>query len=295
MFSRIILKIEIIKIGFKLLCIISRKKWGTMRPLLRWAGSKKQILNHLAKYWNNSFNRYIEPFAGSASLFFKLLPQKAILNDLNSDLINTYLEIKNNPNEIIKLLKNWGNSREDYYKIRSMTCDGSSSLNAARFIYLNNNCFNGLYRTNLKGNFNVPYGGEKSGRKISSDEIMNISQIFAKIDLLNKDFEEVLAMAKSDDFVYLDPPYRVSGTESFIEYGPIVFSEKDLSRLERSIQILASNNTTFLLSYIESKEGEELAKKYSKITFSMRRNISGFTKSPKIVNELLISNIDFLL
>lgn len=261
-----------------------------MKPLLRWAGSKKQLLHYLVRYWNNSFNRYIEPFAGSASLFFRILPQKAILSDLNSELINTYEQVKINPTEVIVELGKMNKSKEDYYKIRSLSCL-SSSQQAARFIYLNNNCFNGLYRTNLKGQFNVPYGGQKSGRIISDKEIFEISEILKFVDFYCCDFEEIIKKANYGDFVYLDPPYRVNNESTFIEYGPVMFSANDLERLETCIELLNSKNISFVLSYIESPEGEKMAKSLIKTSISVKRNIAGFTKSPKIVNELIISNI----
>ena len=133
-------------------------------PLLRWAGSKRRLLPILQTYWNSRHKRYLEPFVGSARLFFALNPPRAILGDLNTELISAYLEIKYRLTDVAAGLSGLSPSKSKYYKLRQLDpANLSPAARAARFIYLNRFCFNGLYRTNLRGEFNVPYGAEKSG------------------------------------------------------------------------------------------------------------------------------------
>src|SRR5258708_7755717 len=143
-------------------------------PFLRWAGSKRQLVKTLSSYWDDTFGRYVEPFAGSACLFFHVQPSRAILGDQNEELIATYKEIKCRPEYVAKRLRLLKKSKTTYYRIRKQSVRGLSSIEqAARFIYLNRCCFNGLYRTNLKGEFNVPYGGDGSG-SIPSAETLKV-------------------------------------------------------------------------------------------------------------------------
>src|SRR5713226_3861706 len=129
------------------------------QPLLRWAGSKRQILPILAKYWNDGFNRYVEPFVGSACLFFHLGPPAALLGDINDELLGTYRYVRFRYSEVSNLLHKMRKGEREYYKIRALKANQlSPAKRAARFIYLNRYCFNGLYRTNGNGSFNVPFG-----------------------------------------------------------------------------------------------------------------------------------------
>src|SRR5215471_9721752 len=157
--------------------VLRRPRLGVL-PFLRWAGSKRQLLPRLASYWNHSYKRYLEPFAGSARLFFHLCPKSAILGDINQELIHTYEQLIRAPDDVISRVFSWRQNKSAYYKIRSLipeTLDKSSR--AARFIYLNRYCFNGLYRTNLRGDFNVPYGGLKTGRITDPAALRKCSRI----------------------------------------------------------------------------------------------------------------------
>jgi len=134
------------------------------KPFLRWAGSKRKLLPQLLEFTPKDYGRYVEPFAGSACLFFHLKPRKALLGDINHDLIRTYLEVKYRVKEVVAELEKLNCSKENYYRIRAWQSERlSGPRQAARFIYLNRFCFNGLYRTNKTGQFNVPYGAERAG------------------------------------------------------------------------------------------------------------------------------------
>src|SRR5216683_17251 len=182
----------------------------TAQPLLRWAGSKRQIVPTLAQYWNDDFKRYVEPFAGSACLFFHLAPRTALLGDINSELLSTYRHVRIRHQEVSKLLRKMRKSEREYYRVRSLQPDLlSSAKRAARFIYLNRYCFNGLYRTNANGGFNVPYGGRGSGSLPSPEALQRASRLLKRATLINGDFEKVLDRVKPGDFVYMDPPFSV--------------------------------------------------------------------------------------
>ncbi len=163
---------------------------------LRWAGSKKQLLPVLQDYWTPKYRRYVEPFAGSACLFFRhfFLPTASVLGDLNSPLIHVYRCLKNDPEAVIQALSELPKGKSHYKRIRSL--DGSDLTKAGRaaaFIYLNRFCFNGLYRTNKLGRFNVPYGGERSGSLPSADHLRACSSALRHTTLVDGDFNETLA------------------------------------------------------------------------------------------------------
>lgn len=260
-------------------------------PFLRWAGSKRQLLPLLTKYWDKRCVRYVEPFAGSACLFFRLMPEKALLGDINADLIETYREVKCRPDSVIALLRKLRPSRRKYLKIREMKPHLlDSTMRAVRFIYLNRFCFNGLYRTNQNGHFNVPYGGEKSGN-IPSDKIFrDCSKVLRNAKLIVGDFEKVLREVNTGDFVYMDPPFSVKARRVFIEYNASAFDINDLKRLRQWMEILAEKNIPFLVSYAECEEADFLRKYFHTETATVRRNIAGFTGSRLCSKELLISN-----
>lgn len=261
------------------------------QPLLRWAGSKRQIVPLLAKYWSGEFKRYVEPFAGSACLFFHLAPRVALLGDINAELLSTYQSVKLRYSEVSKLLCKMPKGEREYYKVRALRPEGLSSVaRAARFIYLNRYCFNGLYRTNGNGDFNVPYGGRGSGSIPSAETLKRISLLLKRATLINEDFEKVLDRVTHGDFVYMDPPFSVCDRRVFKEYGSKVFGWKDIIRLRKRLVGLAEGRIPFVVSYIRSEEAEYLAKGFKVSSVSVRRNISGFLESRVKCQELLISN-----
>lgn len=268
---------------------LRRPRTGIL-PFLRWAGSKRLLLNQLASYWEARYARYIEPFAGSARLFFHLCPAKAILGDINAELIHTYGQLTASPRRLISRLAKWAPDRASYYQVRAMSPESYDPITrAARFIYLNRYCFNGLYRTNLKGDFNVPYGGGKTGRIPDLAALKECARALAAATLVAGDFEKVVAKAKRGDFVYLDPPFSTSSRRVFTEYDKAGFCPKDVERLRASICALAEREVSFLLSYVESPEAMYLGKGFRHETISVRRSIAGFTAAREHSPEVLIS------
>lgn len=264
----------------------------TAPPFLRWAGSKRQIVPILAQYWNGGFQRYVEPFAGSACLFFYLSPRAALLGDINNELLATYGIVRHRYQKVSQILRKMRKGRRQYYEIRALRPEHLSPSNrAARFIYLNRYCFNGLYRTNSDGVFNVPYGGDGSGSLPSSDALRRASALLKRATLVKGDFESVLDRARPGDFVYMDPPFSVSERRVFKEYDANIFNRNDVTRLRRRLDRLADMGIAFVLSYVESTEAEYLSKGFKVSTVSVRRNISGFLTSRIKCTELLISNL----
>ncbi|MCJ7645897.1 Dam family site-specific DNA-(adenine-N6)-methyltransferase [bacterium] len=263
-----------------------------MKTFLRWAGSKKQLLPILSEYWKfKSFSKYIEPFAGSASLFFHIKPDKAVICDINEDLIDTLTQIKNNPLRISHELNKLVNSKDDYYRTRALNPRRlSPTKKAARFIYLNRFCFNGLHRTNLNGEFNVPYGGARTGSLPSVSVLKSCSEILKNATLISGDFEKSLEKVNRNDFVYLDPPYSTTSVRMFKEYNSSLFSVKDLYRLRKYLDNVSLSGAFFVVSYASTRESEILSNGFFVEQVEVRRNMAGFAYKRKKVHELLISN-----
>jgi DNA adenine methylase len=163
-------------------------------------------------------------------------------------------------------------------------------VRATRFIYLNRFCFNGLYRTNLKGEFNVPYGGEKSGSLPSLDSLLKVSSALSGADIRNEDFRDVLSLARKGDFVYLDPPYAVENKRIFTQYGPDVFGSSDLEDLRTMLEQLDREGIPFMLSYAYSKHTKEFFSAWKTKRLITTRNIAGFSSYRKTSAELLVRN-----
>jgi DNA adenine methylase len=258
---------------------------------LRWAGSKRRLVPILRTYWKSDYTRYLEPFAGSACLFFSLNPPKAVLGDVNADLISTYMEVKYRTDALIRKLSALQRSKQQYKKLRSaVPANLARTARAARFIYLNRFCFNGLYRTNLKGEFNVPYGGKKSGNVPSAKVFKLCSKRLKKTRLISGDFERVLQQARKGDFVYMDPPFAVRSRRLFSEYHPDTFCGEDIARLRMWMEKLDKKGISFLVSYAESAEARVLAAGFACRRVSVKRNIAGFAGDRSNSVEILISN-----
>lgn len=261
-------------------------------PFLRWAGSKRRLLPILQKFWTNKHTRYVEPFAGSACLFFALKPPKAILGDLNAELVATYREVKYRLTAVLKdLHKIPLNSAEEYLRLRSADPQTlTSSQRAARFIYLNRYCFNGIYRTNLQGQFNVPFSGRRCGAFPGDQVFAQCARRLRTASFVSGDFEKVLRKTAPGDFVYMDPPFAVRARRVFREYDPSTFTHEDIVRLRSWMQRLHAARISFVVSYAESEESDILKRGFDYQVVSVRRNIAGFVGSRTLSNEIIISN-----
>lgn len=261
------------------------------RPLLRWAGSKRQLLPLLGTYWQSDNVRYVEPFAGSCSLFFRLQPDVALLADKNEDLIETYRVLCRSPKALHRSVSGLVASKWLYLAVRSLQPANLSRLErAARFVYLNRNCFNGIYRTNTLGEFNVPFASCKQGRIPSLEEFVVCSDLLQRASLRAWDFGTTLRHCQRGDFVYLDPPYVVAERRVFRQYGPRPFNREDLTRLRRHLERLDARGVKFALSYADCRESRDLASAWHFRRVQVRRNVAGFSGKRKRSVELIITN-----
>ena len=221
------------------------------KPFLKWAGGKTQILEELKQYIPTYFNRYLEPFIGGGALFFYLKPKNAILSDSNVELINAYNIVKSYPLELIDILKKHKNNEIYYYKIRSLEPDKLGEIErAARFIYLNKTCFNGLNRVNKKGEFNVPFGHYKNPKIVDEERLLEASKALQNAKIISGDYKAVLRRyAQEKDFIYLDPPYHpVGGYSDFQRYTKEFFYEEDHIELRNEFNRLVKIGARVLLT-----------------------------------------------
>lgn len=221
------------------------------RPFLRWAGSKRVLLRHLVDLLPTHYRTYREPFLGGASLFFLLRPERAHLSDTCRELIDTFVAVRDNPAAVLKHLGKWPKpDRRVYYEILSRRSTGRFAR-AAEFIYLNKSCWNGLYRVNSNGEFNVPYGAPKTDFILSVSNLLACSHALRTSDvtITSQDFEDALIEAEEGDLVFLDPPYITShNNNGFIDYNEKLFSWADQERLARVARSLADRGAYVLVA-----------------------------------------------
>lgn len=266
---------------------------GDINPIFRWAGSKRKLLPRLLTCVPEEYGTYIEPFAGSACLFFALDPQTSILGDFNPELIHAYEQICRYPRRIHQHLVEMPDTAVDYYRIRALSPDKlSMTKRAARFIYLNRFCFNGVYRTNKQGKFNVPRGRD-TGEKPTLMSLRTYANRLKKARLCSTDFLETLAQVAPGDFVYLDPPYTKADQPYSGEYGYGAFGANDLGRLIPELQRIHDLGATFLFSYRYTPLLYKELHKWERKIVSVRRHVAGFSSSRRVVREMLISNRPF--
>jgi DNA adenine methylase len=267
-----------------------------IKPFLRWAGSKRKLLARLKQYWRPDYHqRYIEPFVGSACLFFDLTPKRAILGDSNRELIELYRAVKLAPKSLFDRLVRLRRNADTYYRWRAKDPEaGDAETRALRFLYLNRNCFNGIYRTNSEGGFNVPFGGKngKPNGALEREDFMRAATHLRRARFVAGDFTQTLALAEKGDFVYLDPPFAVSSRRVFTEYGERTFDTTDVERLARELRRLNKIGAEFLVSYADCKEARQLAAEWSATKLFVRRNVAGFSSHRRMASEWLISNIE---
>jgi DNA adenine methylase len=261
-------------------------------PLLRWAGSKRKSLSRLASFWKPTYGRYVEPFAGSAALFFEVEPSRAVLGDINGGLIETYEVIRERPDEVHRAVAGLPRTEADYYRIRSQNPLRLSRLGrAVRFVYLNRLCFNGIYRTNTKGEFNVPYAHTRSGRIPGIEDFRRCALMLQRATLKCAEFGKILSQTGKDDFVYLDPPYALQERRVFRQYDKREFTVKDLERLAAHLVTIDRKGAAFILSYEDCAEARALFRPWHIETIMVRRNVAGFVGARRLATEVLVTNI----
>lgn len=260
---------------------------------LKWVGGKRWFVNRENQRFPTEYNRYIEPFLGGGAVFFYLEPQEAILSDINSELINTYIAVRD---ELDSVYRNLGiharNHCKDYfYQVRSRSTR-TLATSAARMIYLNKSCFNGIYRVNKQGRFNVPYGTEDS---ISFDyeNLRKSSLILQNAHLLCQDFEITIDLAQEDDFIFCDPPYVVVDEDNrFVGYNPDAFSWADQIRLVNVLERAKDRNVKIIMTNVDHPKVRRLYENVQGFTLdTVQRQcyISGTVEGRTAYQELIVT------
>jgi len=275
-----------------------------IKPYLKWAGGKRQLLAEIKKNLPEDLNNYTyyEPFVGAGAVFFELQPPKAVINDFNGQLMLTYTVIKGNVEDLILLLKKHmkNNNKEYFYETRNMDRDHvkfnslSDIEKAARLIFLNKTCFNGLYRVNSKGLFNVPYGRYKNPAICEDNVLRQISAYLNsnEISILTDDFERAVLTADKKSFIYFDPPYHSQDKTNFTGYHANGFDKDEQERLCNVIKKMTNRGVKCLLSNSDTEYIRELYDHdmFDIITVQAKRRINSDSAGRGFVNELLIKN-----
>jgi len=290
------------------------------KPFLKWAGGKTQLIDQIKKqlpsYIGTKNIIYIEPFVGSGAVLFWILDQfpnieKAIINDINSDLTDTYLAIKNNVDELIIILKkleieyqdfanNLELKKEYFYSKRNQfnSRNLSKTEQSALFIFLNRTCFNGLYRVNRKNEFNVPIGSYKKPQICNEENLLAVHKILQRVIILNSDFSDTLEFASGNTLFYFDPPYKpLSKTSNFNSYAKEDFDDKEQIRLAKFCMKLDKLNYNWILSNSDVKNKDtnnsffdELYSQFNIFRVNARRSINADPEKRGLLTELLITN-----
>ncbi|MDR0376849.1 MAG: DNA adenine methylase [Spirochaetaceae bacterium] len=275
-----------------------------VKPFLKWAGGKRQLLPEIKKYIPKDINNYTyyEPFMGAGAVLFDLQPKKAVINDFNTQLILTYTVIKENVEELIIVLKNYKNMNDEkyYYEIRNLDRDSTTfntltnTEKAARLIFLNKTCFNGLYRVNSQGLFNVPYGRYKNPAICEELVLRQISNYLNtnEIKIVNVDFEQAVLDAANNSFIYFDPPYHSQNKTNFTGYHADGFGEEEQERLRNVMIKMTRRGAKCLLSNSDTEYIRELYDydRFEIIPVQAKRTINSDSAGRGNVNEVLIKN-----
>jgi DNA adenine methylase len=223
-------------------------------------------------------------------LFFELAPKAAVLGDTNGELIEVYRVVRDEPERLYQRLCHIPRNQSTYQRWRCLKPQSlDRETRALRFLYLNRNCFNGIYRTNLDGEFNVPMG-TRLGKYFSKDDLLYCSELLQTTSLITGDFAKTLERVTAGDFVYLDPPFAVISRRIFKEYGKTIFGISDIPRLSDCLNAIVKQKADFLVSYADSTEARALAMEWHSVRLPIKRHIAGFADARKKAYEWLISN-----
>lgn len=261
-------------------------------PFLKWAGGKRWLASAHSALLPNSYKRYYEVFLGSGAVFFSMRPRQATLSDINEELIECYSVIRDEWQNVIERLHyhHHHHSHHHYYKVRESK-PRLSANRAARFIYLNRTCWNGLYRVNLKGEFNVPVGS-KTNVLLGSENFEELSALLNKAELLAADFEDVIEKARSGDFIFADPPYTVKhNLNGFVKYNEKIFRWEDQIRLRDSLVQAKERGCLVLLTNANHPSIVELYENDFQLTTLSRSSvIAADSRNRGMYEELIVKN-----
>ena len=278
----------------------SRNKNIILSPIVKWVGGKRQLLGDIESVIPKKFTTYVEPFVGGGALLFHIQPKKAIINDFNEELINIYEVVKNQPNELIEILEEHErlNSEDYFYYVRALDRkenynEISQNQRAARIIYLNKTCYNGLFRVNQAGQFNSPYGRYKNPNIVNTPTVLAMSKYFNSnnVKIMSGDYRNALKNLKKGSFVYFDPPYMpVSSSAYFTGYTENGFDKQQQIELKKECDKLTSKGIKFLLSNSDHPFIRELYRDYEIITVRAKRSINSNGNKRGEINEVLVRN-----
>ena len=273
-----------------------------VRPFLKWAGGKRQLLPEIKNYVPKKYNTYYEPFLGGGAILFNLQPKNATINDSNTELINCYEVIRDSLEELIEDLKKHENNESYYYEMRELDRTTTYKDNydkikrASRILYLNKTCYNGLFRVNSQGQFNVPFGRYKNPNILDEAVLRAVNKYLNnnKVKIFNTDFEKAVLDAKKGDFVYFDPPYDpVSNTASFTGYDVNGFDKEEQKRLKSVFDDLTSRGCQALLSNADTDFIIKLyGSRYKIEKISATRAINSNALKRGKITEVLVRNYE---
>jgi len=266
-----------------------------VKPYIRWAGGKKWLIPSIDDLLPTSFNNYHEPFLGGGAVFLHLysigLIKRAYLNDVNADLINCYRQLKNNSTEFRESLLKHKNTKPYYYKLRAMV-HRNKVEQATQFLHLNRTGFNGIYRVNRQGEYNVPYGYKTYSQLYDMENLSAVSKSLKKATLLVSDFFETLINIKANDLVFIDPPYTIAHEHNgFIEYNEKIFSWEDQKRLVEFISEVKRKGAYYIMTNASHSSIRHLFKKLEKPKVLERYTLIGGRNANRgVTHELLYTN-----
>lgn len=269
-----------------------------MVPFLKWVGGKRQLLAEIRKFIPQNYNRYIEPFLGGGAVFFDLMPHKAWINDVNSELINCYEVVRDDVSSLVEHLRQHIYEKTYFLEQRALDRqDGglaklSKIERASRFIYLNKTAFNGMYRVNSNGYFNVPFGRYKDPKIANIPVLEAASAALQNVKITNIHFSDLLHACEPGDFVYLDPPYiPLSDTSNFTQYSAHAFSFSDQTQLTSDLRSLDARGVKFLASNAYTEEIFDLYTGFEITPVYAKRSINSKIDGRQAIREVLITNV----
>ncbi len=286
---------------FAEICRGNMEKTAPVAPVVKWVGGKRQLLGVLAPLVPKRYGLYCEPFLGGGALLFHQRPARALLNDINAELINVYEVIKKDVEKLVLELGKYRNDEEQYYEVRDWDRDSdtygrlSPVRRAARIIYLNKTCYNGLFRVNNAGEFNTPFGRHKQPNIQNAPLLRAVSRYFQAADLrfTTRDYAEVLAKLPADSFVYLDPPYYpVSKSANFTNYTKIGFDQEEQIRLKNACDQLDRRGIRFMLSNSAADFILDLYSAYNVRIIKAKRAVNSVSTKRGDVDEIVVRNYE---
>ena len=267
---------------------------GRARPFVKWAGGKSQLLPKLRGYVPQFYRRYYEPFVGGGAMYFSLQAEHSVISDLNGELINAYQVVKNSVEELIQSLRQHINEEDYYYHVREWSpLELTPTERASRFVFLNKTCYNGLYRVNQSGGFNVPFGRYANPTICDEQGLRVASAALRTAEVSEADFEFAVSEANENDFVYLDPPYvPLSETSNFTTYTASGFGADEQIRLASVVQQLSHRRCRVLLNNSDTPAVRKLYADYNINVAMVSRSINSDGNGRGAVRELIITNYD---